>query len=169
MPNNGKYRSLDQTTGQETLESAIQSSAGSGDSGKITGLDSTGRLDSSFMPVGVAPDVKIALASENLGASTYVNLFNNSGTINARLADKSNGRPAHGFVLSAVTSGANATVFFEGRVTGFTGLTPGARQYLSTAGARTETAQTTGLHQFLGIAIDATSIDGDIDDHVVLN
>jgi hypothetical protein len=161
-----KYIAL--VSGKLTNTEATVVSAGAGDAGEIVALDGAGKLDVSVLPVGVGPDVKILPTSENLAAGQYVNIYDNAGTATARLADKSNGRDAHGFVKAATTSPANAIVYFEGSNSDVSGLTPGARQYLSTTGGRTETPQTTGLHQFLGIAISATEINTDIDDAIVL-
>jgi hypothetical protein len=112
------------------------------------------------------------LASENIGAGKYVNIFDNTGTPNVRLADNSNSREAHGFLLDAVTSGSNATVYFEGTNNDLSGLTSGARQFLGTAGGVTATPPTFAggatISQLVGTAISATEIDTDIDDIVVL-
>jgi hypothetical protein len=147
-------------------------SLGAADAGEIPALDSTGRLDVSVLPIGVGPDVAVILASENLSAGSYVNIYNNSGTPNARLADASNSRDAHGFVKEAVTAGNNATVYFEGPNSNLTGLVPGARYYLGTGGNPTITPPTfpaSQISQFLGIAISTSAINTDIDDYVVLS
>jgi hypothetical protein len=146
-----------------TILNAVDTSAGAGDSGKLPQLDSTGRLDDSFMPVGIAADVKILPTSENLAAGDLVNIYNASGTATARKADAtSEGKEASGFVLEGTTSPANATVYMEGPITGLTGLTPGARQYLdtSTPGATVETAPSSAgnVVQYVGLAISATEI-----------
>ena len=147
-------------------------SVGAGDAGNIPALDSNGKLDVSVLPTGVGPNVKVILASENIGAGKYVNVYDNTGTANVRLADNSNSREAHGFVKDAVTSGNNATVYFEGTNDDLSGLTPGARQFLATAGGVTATPPTSGggaqISQLVGTAISATEIDTDIDDCVVL-
>lgn len=147
-------------------------STGVAEAGDLVALDSTGKLDISVLPVGIGADTASILASENLSAGDYVNIWNNGGTANIRLADNSNSRPAHGFVLAVVTSGNNGTVYFEGSNTQLSGLTIGARYYLDTAGNATATAPTIGggaaISQLLGIAISATAVNTDIDDHVVL-
>ena len=147
-------------------------SVGAGNAGDIPALDSNGKLDVSVLPTGVGPNVKVILASENIGAGKYVNIFDNAGTPNARLADNSNSREAHGFVKDAVTSGNNATIYFEGTNDDLSGLTPGSRQFLATAGGVTATPPTFGggaqISQLVGTAISATEIDTDIDDCVVL-
>lgn len=147
-------------------------SAGAGDAGNIPALDSNGRLDITMMPIGFGAGTKLILASENIGAGKYVNIYDNTGTANVRLADNSNSREAHGFVKDAVTSGNNATVYFEGTNDDLSGLTAGARQFLATAGGVTSTPPTSGggaqISQLVGTAISATEIDTDIDDCVVL-
>ena len=111
----------------------------------------------------VVLDTQTVLASEALSAGDLVNIWNNTGTANVRKADASaSGKQAHGFVLAAVSSGANAAVHFEGAVTGLSGMTPGATQFLSaTAGGRTETAPTTTDYylQVVGVARTATIMD----------
>jgi hypothetical protein len=147
-------------------------SSGAGDAGNIPALDSNGRLDVTVMPIGFGAGTKSILASENIGAGKYVNIWDNAGTPNVRLADNSNSREAHGFVKDAVTSGNNATVYFEGTNDDLSGLTIGSRQFLATAGGVTATPPTSGggaqISQLVGTAISATEIDTDIDDCVVL-
>lgn len=137
-------------------------SAGAGDSGKLPALDGSGRLDISFMPVGVTAEVTVVPASENLSAGDFVNIWNNAGAANARKADATAvGKEAIGFVLSAVTSGQNATVFHEGADTSLTGLTAGSRYYLSTTpGAATTTPPDAAgnVLQFLGTAVSTTKL-----------
>lgn len=161
-----KYITL--ISGRDTLKAATVVSTGATNDGDIIALDSTGKIDLSMLPAGVAPDVKVMNSTEALSAGSYVNIYNVAGVQNCRLADKSNDRPAHGFVLASVSSGTNATIYFEGSNSGLTSLTPGTRMYLSTAGAATATPVTTGIHQFLGIAISATEINTDIDDEIVI-
>ena len=162
-----KYLTLD--GGRDKLKAATITSAGAGNEGDIVALDATGKIDPSMMPVGVAADVKIMVTSENLAAGDYVNIYDVAGVPTARLADRSNDRPAYGFVVAATTSPASCTIYFEGTNANNSGLTPGARQYLGTVGQPTETPFTTaGLHQFLGVAVSATEINTDIDDEIVI-
>lgn len=155
-------------TGRESLKEATVTSAGAGNAGDIPALDSTGKLDLTVMPVGIAPDVKVMEATEALNAGSYVNIYNASGTQKCRLADKTSDRPAHGFVKDAVLSAANATIYFEGSNDDLSALTPGTRMYLGTAGAATATPASSGIHQFLGIAISATEINTDIAEEIVI-
>ena len=150
---------LNLVNGQITQTTATQTSAGSGDAGKIPALDSTGRLATTMMPVGVTPADKLIVTSENLTAGNLVNIYDNSGTPTARNADASNGRLATGFVLAGTTSPAQATVFFEGTITGLMGLTSGL-MYLGVAGGASATPVSTSGYssQQIGTAISATEI-----------
>ncbi len=148
-------------SGVVTEIQAILTSAGVADSGKLPALDSTGRLDQTFMPVGVVPDVKTYITSENLSAGNLVNIYDNSSVATARKADCSNGRVAMGFVLAATTSPAVATVYFPGVTnTGLSAMTTGVLQYLSTAGAISSTAPSTSgyISQQVGYAGSATEL-----------
>ncbi len=151
---------------------ATVSSAGAADDGKIVALDSTGKLDSSLLPVGIGADTASIQASENLAAGDFVNVWN-SGGARVRKADAAtSGKEAVGFVLSAVTSGNQATVYFEGTNTQVTGKTVGARQYLSAAtpGTTVETAPAAAgnVVQLLGIATAATAMMTEIEDGIIL-
>lgn len=154
---------LKQVNGILTETEAKQSSAGAPDAGKIPALDSTGKIDSSMMPVGIATESDVVPASENLAAGDFVNLWSSSG-IKARKADAStSGKEAHGFVLAAVSSGASATVYrISQSNTQLTGMTPGAKQYLSSMvpGGRSETVPSAAgqIVQVLGIAKSATEL-----------
>lgn len=134
--------------GQITEKEATVTSSGVADAGELVALDSTGKLDLSVMPPGIGADTSSIVASENLAAGDLVNLWNDGGTIKVRKADASNGRRADGFVLNAVSSAANALVYFEGSNTASTGLTLGSTLYLSasSAGGVTATAPTTSGH-----------------------
>jgi len=147
-------------TGTLTEVAAIATSAGAGDAAKIPATDGTGRLDSSFMPVGLGADTAVIVASEALAAGDLVNVWSSAGAFKVRKADAStSGKEAHGYVLAAVASTANATVFFTDSDTQVTGLTPGV-QFLSavtpglaSATAPTATGQTV---QRVGVATSAT-------------
>ena len=137
-------------------------SAGAADSGKLAALDASGRLDTTVMPPGIGADTASITASEALAAGDLVNIWNNAGTANARKADGStSGKEAHGFVLSAVSNGAAATVYFEGTNTQCTGLTPGG-QFLSagTPGKSVAAAPSASgnVVQRVGFAISATAM-----------
>lgn len=162
---------LDTRLGRRQQITAINTSAGAADADKLVGTGADGRLDASLMPVGIGADTMSVVASEALSAGNLVNIHNNAGTANVRKADATtSGKEADGFVLASVAGGATALVYFEGRISGLSGLTPGARQYLgTTAGTLTATAPSASgnVVQFVGRAISATELtfepeDGDI-------
>jgi len=112
-------------------------------------------------------------ASEALAAGDLVHVWPNAGVSNARKADASaTGKRARGYVLSAVASGATATVYFEGRNDQLSGLTPGSDLYLSptTPGRVTATVPTgTGqVVQPVGVAINATTMNFEPAEPIVL-
>lgn len=164
-----KYLRLN--NGVPTQTEATTSSAGAGDAGKIVALDAGGKLDNTMMPTGIGADVAVIASSENLAAGDLVNIWNDGGTAKVRKADASAaGKEAHGFVLDAVTSPANATVYFEGTNDQVTGLTPGPQYLSTTAGIATATPpSTTGqVVQRVGVATAATSINIEVGQHYVL-
>lgn len=129
----------------------------------IVSTDSTGKLDISLMPVGVAAETISLITSENLVSGDFVNIYNNSGTITARKADATtSAKPAHGFVLANVTSPASCTVYAVSNTnTALTGLTIGSDYYLSTTpGTITTTAPSTAgnIIQPMGRAHSTTAI-----------
>ena len=142
-----------------SIVNSTVTSAGAGSSGKLVALGGSGLIDATCLPAGT-PDTQTITASEALAASDLVNI--DTATGQARKANASNGRAAHGFVLSAVSASASATVYLSGRLTGLAGLTTGGSYFLSgtTAGAATATAPTTTgqLWQPVGTAVSATEI-----------
>lgn len=162
---------LDNVAGEMQQKAAINTSAGAGDAGKIPALDSAGRMSPTMLPVGVGVLVKSIVSSENLAARDMVNVWNDAGTIKVRKADANNNMPCHGYVSAAVTSPAAADVYFDGIISGFVGLTLGARYYLSeTAGEITATppSASASLVQYIGVAVSATEIEFDPADYVKL-
>lgn len=145
---------------------AIATSAGAGDAGKIPALGADGRLDASMMAAGTGSNTQTATASEAIGAGKFVNLYSNVGVFAMRLADNSNGREAHGFVLAAVSSSATGTVHpLDSVNSGLTGLTLGAPYWLGTAGGvistaldETDVANVNKVSQYLGLAKSTTEI-----------
>ena len=157
MANDGKFLNL--TNGKKTLESAIDSSAGAGDANKIIMTDSSGLIDSTFIPsIG---DISVE-ASEALDAGDFVELHLDGGTLKMRKADNSNARQADGYVLNAVAAAANGVIkpLHVGVNNGLSGLTIGTRYFLGTAGDVTTTPPTGSgeLVQCLGIARSATEL-----------
>jgi hypothetical protein len=154
-----------------TEKEATVVSAGAGDAGEIVALDSTGRIDLTVLPVGIGPDVYEIEASENLSAGDFVNVWNDGGTAKVRKADATTaGKQAHGYVLDTVTSGADATVYFEGSNTQVSGAVPGPVFLATSAGGFTDTAPSTSgnVVQRLGVAVSATVINFERTLHYVL-
>lgn len=154
------------------LDDTIVNATVTSSANKIVKLDGSGRLDVTVMPTGIGADTASILASETLAAGDLVNIYNNASVANVRKADGStSGKEAHGFVLSAVTSGQNATVYFEGTNTQLTGLTPGI-QYLSasTAGRTTATAPSGSgnVVQVVGLATSATAMNFEMELPIIL-
>jgi len=156
--------------GIETEVEATATGGSVGQAGKIPALDNGGRLDQSMMPVGILPDTYTGVAFESLSATSPFVYVKSDGQI-ANASAGVGGNPAIGFVIANAASAAPATVYFEGRVTGLTGLTVGARYYLSdtTPGGLTTTPVTGAgkLHQYLGRAVSTTTLSFEADDHIV--
>ena len=154
-----------------TIINAKATSAGAGDAGKVVQLDGSGRLDSSVMPVGIGTDTKVMVASEALAAGDFINVWSDASAFKVRKADATTGgKRAHGFVLSAVSSGANATVYFEGENTAVTGMTPGD-VFLGITAGRAQAAAPTGSGQTvqrIGVATSATSVNFEPSQPIVL-
>ncbi len=81
-------------------------------------------------------------AAVALSAKQLINLFDDNGTVKARLANATdNTKPANGYVLEDVAQGSTAIVHKIGLITELSGLTVGSTYYLSTtSGAYTTTA-----------------------------
>lgn len=162
---------LRQESGTLTETEATVVSGGAGNAGEIPALDATGRLDSSVMPVGIGADTKLIEASEALAAGDYVNVWNDAGTAKVRKADATtSGKRAHGFVLAVVSSGADATVYFEGPNTQVSGQTAGDVFLSTTAGVGTGTppSGSGNVVQRLGVAVDATEVNFEPSQPIVL-
>lgn len=148
--------------GVDQLASGLQASAGAGSAGAILAANSSGKLDSTFVPAGFGSDSATILASEAIAAGAFVNVYNNAGVENVRNADQTAanaGKPANGFALTAIASGATGTINFNGLNTAVTGQTPGP-VFLGATGAATSTVPTTSGYslQSIGDAVSATSI-----------
>ena len=148
----------------------VQTSAGAGNAGDLVSLDDSGRLDNSVMPVGIGADTKTIAASEALAAGDWVNVWNSTGA-KVRKADATTaGKEAHGFVLAAVSNGANALVYFEGTNTQVSGQTPGPVYLQTTAGTGGATIPSASgnVVQNLGVALSATEVNFERGTPVVL-
>lgn len=158
--------------GRTRQKVAVNVSSGAPDADKIPRLGADGRFDESMMPAGYGDDANTREASESLAGPSVVAYFDEAGANKVRNADATaEGKEADGFVLDSATSGSSAKVFNEGTVTGLSGLTPGARYYLSTTpGQITATAPTGSgnVVQYLGKAISATELVWEPDDGIIL-
>ena len=157
---------LKQVAGQLTEEAPVTTSTPD----KIPALDAGGKLNVNMMPTGIGPDTAQIQASENLAAGDFVNVHNSSGA-RARKADATtSGKEAHGFVLAAVTSGNQATVYFEGTNDQVSGQTPGEVFLHTTAGLATATAPSGAgnVVQKIGVAVSATAINFERQPGIVL-
>jgi hypothetical protein len=150
------------TAGRLTRTPAIVTSTGAANDGDLVALDAAGKLDASVFPAGVGQNNTSAVASEALAAGDIVNLWDNAGTASVRKADGTAvGKEAHGFVKANFASSASATVYLAGNTLTTTGLTTGARYYLSTTpGTASATPLTTAgnVSQLVGIAANATTL-----------
>jgi hypothetical protein len=129
----------------------------------IVATDSTGKIDVSFLPTGVGPEVVLATATEALTAGNFVNIYDNGGVISCRKADATtNAKPAHGFVLANVSNGNVATIYGISNVnTALSGLTIGLEYYLSTTPGTLQSAAPAvagNISQFMGVATKTTEL-----------
>lgn len=146
--------------GRPVLKSALAASSGAGDAGKLVKLDSAGRIDQTMMPTGIGADTKTFTAGEAIAARALVHINASGQIVNA---DASNDRQAVGFVTDAVANAGTGTVYFDGTISGLSGLTAGARYFLSdsTPGGISTTAPTAGAGkclQEIGTATSATEL-----------
>lgn len=165
-----KYQSL--IDGREEMVEATVISTGASEAGDIVALGSDGKIDLSVLPLGVGPQIQMIVSSENLDAGDFVNVYDVTGTPTVRKADSTNDRRAVGFVITSTTSPAMATVYFEGRNDQLSGLVAGQRIYLDASGNFQTTAPSLAggdvIHQYLGKALSATTMDVEIADEIVL-
>jgi len=154
-----------------TEVSTIDSSAGAGSSGAIPSLDGGGKLDLSFMPSGIGADTRTVTAGETLAAGDLIYF---DSTPEAFKADaNSEAKEAIGFVLAGITAAATGTAYFgSGIISGLSGLTIGARYYLSatTPGAisATKPSGSGDIVQQVGRALSATELYFEPQDSILL-
>lgn len=154
---------------QKVLDTAISTSAGAGDADKIVATGADGFIDPSFLPDS---EQTVKIAGESLTARDAVNIYNDTGTAKVRKADASSfGTRAMGFVKDNFDADDPATVFSEGVVGGFTGLTIGNPVFLSTTSGEITQTPPTGagdIWQIVGEAYSATEIRIEIEEAIVL-
>lgn len=148
--------------------SGVTTSAGASSSGEIPALDSAGKLDITMMPTGFGQDAITATAAEALSAGDFV-YFNSSGGV-LKADATAIAKQARGYVTTAVSNAALATVYFDDSNTALTGLTPGSTYYLSTtSGGVTLTPTTTAgqIVQEIGFASSATNLRVNIQEPII--
>lgn len=119
-------------------------------------------------------DTEEIVASEDLLAGDFVNIWDDSGIAKVRKASADAiGKRAHGYVVSAFLSGTTALIYFEGPNNQLTGLTAGATYFLdhvnpgkivSFSGLSTTTGH---IIQELGVAVSATKINVEISKPII--
>ena len=163
-----KYLQLG-TSGIEE-KASTDSSAGVGSAGDIVALDGSGKIPLNMMPSGIGPATKALVASEAITAPALVNVWNDAGTAKVRKADAATNKPANGFILASVASAASADVYFEGEVTGMSGLVAGKVWLSATVPGATQAAiPTTAGHiaQSVGWVTSATTLDFESGDAIL--
>lgn len=132
-------------TGEENQLEEVEAtviSTGVGSAGDIIALNEEGKLDSSIV-VGSEGAALEMVAFEDMLAGDFVNIFDDSGTTSARLANASTNF-AQGFIRADVLTGETAIVYTQGINSFVTGLTLAANYFLSdtVAGGVTTTIPT---------------------------
>jgi len=120
---------------------------------------------------GGGAETYILEAGETLSAGNFVNIYQDGLTTKVRKADASLGRQADGYVKSVVNVGQPAAVFTEGINDQLFGLSPSQRYYLGVLGNVTSTPPSKPgslIHQFLGVAISATTLKNETEDLIEL-
>ena len=156
-----KFLTADAAGKQLLKDVGVTTSSGATDAGKAAVLNAAGFLDETLFAPGFGADAVMIIASENLTAGDFVNVWNDAGAFKVRKADATTyGKQAMGFVAASALAGVAAKVTFEGTNSSVAGVTAGNVFLSTTAGGFTATAPTaTGnVVQKIGIGVSATSI-----------
>lgn len=162
---------LRQTAGVLTEALGVQASAGVANAGDIVALDDTGRIDATLMPTGIGAETSIVQATEALAAGNWVNVYDVTGAPRVRKADATvAGKACNGFVLAAVASGANATVYTDGINNQVSAQTAGDVYLQTTPGLGGSVAPSAAgnVLQRVGTAMSATAVVFDYDRPITL-
>lgn len=167
-----KYLERNSSTGIVTEVSAVQTSAGAGDAGKVIALDAAGKLATNMLPSGIGAEQVQVTWAEGVAANDLINVYLDGATWKGRKADGgTNKYRADGFAIASGEAAATGYVQMEGLITGLTGLSQG-KLYLNntTAGTYQQTVPTgTGkLHQVVGRAISDSSYFFQSEEEIVL-
>lgn len=111
---------------------------------------------------GSVPTISFT-ASEIIAAGQLVNLYDNAGTLNVRLADNTvEGKECFGYATVGGATGASVTILSApgSVITGLSGLSTGARYFLGGTGTVTSTVPTTtgNVIQYIGIALTTSTL-----------
>lgn len=154
--------------GQNEEAEGIETGGTVDDAHKLVQTGADGRFHESLLPAGVGAEVAMGTAGETLVAANLV-AFDSAGEV-VRASAAAGGRDAIGFVKAGHADGeTDVTVYLDGPLDGLTGLTPGARYYLSeTPGQVTAVPVTTSgaRLQFVGTAVSATTLKFSPDDSI---
>lgn len=101
-------------------------------------------------------------ASEAISAGHFVNIHASSGAKVRKANATDDTKPCDGYAPAAISNGASGEVYCPGkRITGLSGLTPGAVYYLDTTGGQITATAPSGagnLVQRVGVAVSATEL-----------
>lgn len=159
-------------TGRVSEVQPIVTSAGAGDASKMIQTDSNGLIDPSLMPSGITPDQKSGTSNGSITAKDLC-FVETAGTIARATAAAGTPQPTIGYALTSVATGQPIVIQLEGKISGLTGLTPGARYFLSdvTPGGLLIAPGPTGagkISQFVGTALSATELNFEPDQAIDL-
>lgn len=94
-----------------------------------------------------------------VAAGRMINIYNNAGAMEFRLADQGTNVPCRAFAPLAVAAGAYGEVIvMQGVLGGFAGLVPGTLFWLANTGLIQNTAPGAGLIQKVAFAMNTTTI-----------
>ena len=149
---------LDINSSGQITQTAGTQLGGASYAGQIVALNSSGQIDPTMLSASSGSPQITATAGVAISAGQLVNLYNNSGTLTAKVADCSTGLPAMGFATAAIASGATGTIQLLGLNASLASLTPGTQLFLGTAGAVSSTPPTTSgyIVQPVGYAVSAS-------------
>lgn len=121
------------------------------------------QLIQTVLPGGQGGDIISFNATENIVLGAAVNLYNNAGVIAARNADSSvSTKMCHGFAPLPIAINTFGGINLGGQlILGMSGLTVGANYWLAPSSGGIQTIPDTAaghIEQFVGIALDATSL-----------
>lgn len=155
-----KFLIRELATGEPAEKEATQQSNGTENAGDIPALNSNGKLDESLLPETVGGNVRALPAAEALTANDLVYVGDNNGTPAAfRATGATGGHPATGFVKKSATTGETINVYFEGIVSGQSGLRIGSTVFLGDSLGSSTQVPLNGsgkLSQVVGEAISST-------------